>query len=323
MDIRRYFYHISLATGATLGIFIASLQLSWLGWATITVTPFPVMVVCYLWDLRAGILAILLGSIVLSIAFSSLVGAIFLVEFGLLGILLYYWVAMRRLPWDHGIVLSSLIILVALALLMVVHSRVTSSSLTDWMTGEIHQAGRTMFQLHTTEHTGNLPAGIDLGKLTEFVLRIFPALIILTIWGEGILNVSLFSWITGRIAPHKDPIRMKPEFSTWVCPDRLVWAGIVGGFLIVTKTPFLVTIGINAVIVLLAIYLLQGVAIVSFFFKKRNIPVGFQVIGYLLLVVFQFLLVLVAVLGLFDIWMDFRKLRTRVVTCVDSTSGKP
>jgi uncharacterized protein YybS (DUF2232 family) len=323
MGTRRFFYHVSLATGATLGVFIASLQLSWVGWATITFTPFPVMVVCYLWDLRAGVLVALLGSLILSAVFGLLVGAIFLVEFGLLGIFLYHWIATRRLRWDRGIVLSSLIVLVMVALLMVVYARVTSSSLTDWMRGEIHQAGRAVLQLHATDRAGNLPTGIDLGILTEFVLRIFPALTILTIWAEGILNVSLFAWVTARMAPHKERVRMNPEFSNWICPDRLVWAGIVGGFLIVTKKPLLVTIGINTVIVLIAVYFLQGTAIVSFFFKKRNIPSRVRVIVYLLLGIFQFLLLLIAALGLLDIWMDFRKLRARVATCVDSRSGQP
>jgi hypothetical protein len=161
------------------------------------------------------------------------------------------------------------------------------------------------------ENAADQPSWIGSEKLTEFILRIFPALIILTIWLEGIVNVSLFTRITSRGAFGARQITLRPEFSSWICPDKLVWGGILGGFLIITRISLLVTIGINTVILLAAIYFLQGIAIVSFLFKKKKVPLGFRVMGYTLIAVIQVLPILIAAMGLFDIWMDFRKLRPR------------
>ncbi|TFG92858.1 MAG: DUF2232 domain-containing protein, partial [Syntrophobacterales bacterium] len=49
-------------------------------------------------------------------------------------------------------------------------------------------------------------------------------------------------------------------------------------------------------------------AIMSFFFQTKNVPVLLRAFGYLLVFVQQFLLLILAVLGLIDTWVDFRKL---------------
>jgi hypothetical protein len=134
---------------------------------------------------------------------------------------------------------------------------------------------------------------------------------ILTIWLEAIVNISLLERIMSRSEAGDGRIIMGSKFSTWTCPDRLVWGGILGGFLIVTKVSPLVTIGLNAVILMVAIYFLQGLAVVSFWFRKNNVPLGFRMIGYAMIGIIQFLFFLVTALGLFDIWIDFRKLRSR------------
>jgi uncharacterized protein YybS (DUF2232 family) len=97
----------------------------------------------------------------------------------------------------------------------------------------------------------------------------------------------------------------------WACPDRLVWGLIAAGFLLLTRVPPLVTISLNLLIILLTIYFLQGVAIISFWFKKKNLPMGLRVLGYIMIGLVQFLPFVVAAVGLFDIWGDFRKMRPK------------
>jgi len=312
MDTKRFLLHLLLGTAAALIIFLTSLQVPLMGVAIGILTPLPVMVLCDRWGLRGGILVVMIGTLVISTMINPLLGVIFFAEFGLLGILLHHCLVRKALPWDHGIALSSLIVLGTMALLVAVYGMTTSSNFIDWMRGEIQETGRSILKLYPVENTKDPSLWIASEKLTEFVLRIFPALIILTIWLEGIVNVSLFRRIVSRPASGNDRIIMRPEFSTWICPDRFVWGGILAGFLIMTKTSPLVTIGINAVILLLAIYFLQGIAIVSFFFRKKNFPLGFRVIAYIMIGTIQFLPLLVTALGLFDIWIDFRKLRPRV-----------
>ena len=311
MDAKRFPLHVLLGTGATLLIFVVSLRAPLVGLGTALLTPLPVMIVCHRWDVRGGILVVLIVSLVTSAVFSPFLGAVFFTEFGLMGLLLHYWVEERGLTWDRGILLSSFIVLATLVLVMTVQSKMAAVNVADWMREEIRETGRRALRAYIPGTTTPQSLLVDLERLTNFTLRVLPALMILTVWLEGILNVALLTWFTNRfLSSHRRAV-MKPEFSLWVFPDRLVWGGILGGFLMVTRISPLVTIGINVVILLLAIYFLQGTAIVSFYFQKKNVPLGFRVMGYTVIGLIQFFLILVAALGLFDIWADFRNLRRK------------
>jgi uncharacterized protein YybS (DUF2232 family) len=68
--------------------------------------------------------------------------------------------------------------------------------------------------------------------------------------------------------------------------------------------------GMNLLILCGLIYLFQGLAIVAFFFRRKRVPVFFQWLFYALLFVPLYMLVMLVIiiaLGLFDMWVDFRK----------------
>jgi uncharacterized protein YybS (DUF2232 family) len=59
------------------------------------------------------------------------------------------------------------------------------------------------------------------------------------------------------------------------------------------------------------VYFLQGLAILIHFLESRNVPVFFWTLIFFVIVL-QPLLIGVAVgLGIFDIWIDLRKIRTK------------
>jgi len=63
----------------------------------------------------------------------------------------------------------------------------------------------------------------------------------------------------------------------------------------------------NGIFVLVFFYLLQGMAIIYCYLEKFQVGNGGRVFIYFLLFAFHFLLVAVAMIGLFDLWVDFRK----------------
>lgn len=63
----------------------------------------------------------------------------------------------------------------------------------------------------------------------------------------------------------------------------------------------------NGIFVLVFFYFLQGMAIIHCYLKKFQVGTGGRVFIYFLLIAFHFLLVAVAMIGLFDMWVDFRK----------------
>jgi uncharacterized protein YybS (DUF2232 family) len=102
-----------------------------------------------------------------------------------------------------------------------------------------------------------------------------------------------------------------PDFgnlSTWKIPDPVIWVLIAAGVSFLIPLGLVRSVSINVIVVLLFAYLMQGLSIINFFFEKKQIPRLLRIVGYALIFIQQFLLVLVIGLGLTDIWVNFRKL---------------
>ncbi|MDO9578032.1 MAG: DUF2232 domain-containing protein [Candidatus Cloacimonadales bacterium] len=81
--------------------------------------------------------------------------------------------------------------------------------------------------------------------------------------------------------------------------------------LVLFLLPNMKTTGINALAILAPIFLIQGISILDFywgdFFKRSRFLLFLLIIS---MVFNYFILILVALIGLLDIWFDFRKIRT-------------
>jgi len=71
-------------------------------------------------------------------------------------------------------------------------------------------------------------------------------------------------------------------------------------------------LAINALIVLMVIYFFHGLSIVLFFLNKYNVPSWARFGIYFFIVVQQLFFVVLVFGGLFDQWVDFRKMRRKV-----------
>jgi len=169
--------------------------------------------------------------------------------------------------------------------------------------------------------TGHFPAG-DLeaiktliAQLRELVARLFPALlltsIICTVW----LNIVLGLWLLKK----RDPSRTdREDLKNWRLPELLVWLVIITGIALLIPDEKLHTVGLNVGLVLLILYFSQGLAVVSSLMQKWSLPITIRIITYCLLFLQVYGLGFVAVLGLADVWVDFRKQRFK--KDVDDTS---
>ena len=143
------------------------------------------------------------------------------------------------------------------------------------------------------------------GLIARALASVFPASVF--------VGSTFFIWL--NILGGKWLFRKKgmwyPDFgdlSLWKILDKVVWLVVISGILIMIPIAGLRILGLNMLIALLFIYMLQGLAIISFFFQRKNVPVFLRVFGYFLIFAQQFLLVIVVGLGLIDTWTDFRKL---------------
>jgi uncharacterized protein YybS (DUF2232 family) len=97
------------------------------------------------------------------------------------------------------------------------------------------------------------------------------------------------------------------RLTLWKTPEFLVWFVIAGGLMVLLPVGDLKLPGINLLIVMGTLYFFQGFAIVAFYFERWKMPLFVKGFIYAVLFLQQFASVIVAALGLFDVWFDFRK----------------
>jgi len=101
------------------------------------------------------------------------------------------------------------------------------------------------------------------------------------------------------------------DFRLWRLPDMLVLAAIIpaAGYRFLDGLPGLVAI--NVLILVVVVYAIQGLATIKFFFDSRRLPMVVQLVLIFLVVSEPYSLLALAVLGLVEVWADFRRLGRR------------
>jgi len=134
--------------------------------------------------------------------------------------------------------------------------------------------------------------------------QIFPSLIIITstliIWANFLLGKQILGK-AGITWPRLTAL------ARWKAPDFIIWIFIISGGLYFVPHKDINFFSLNIFLVTCFIYLLQGLAILSFFFQSKNVPLFFRYLFYFFIAVQQILMIPIAAVGLFDIWIDFRK----------------
>jgi uncharacterized protein YybS (DUF2232 family) len=104
-----------------------------------------------------------------------------------------------------------------------------------------------------------------------------------------------------------------PDFGRlnhWRAPDPLIWGVIACGLVMFTPATGIRLLGINGLLLLLTIYFIQGIAIVSFYFEKKGLPRSVRVVLYTMIAFQQLFLLVIICIGLFDMWINFRRIDT-------------
>ncbi len=141
-------------------------------------------------------------------------------------------------------------------------------------------------------------------QITRFFAGVFPSIgisgSVLTVWANLLAGKALFQ--INRV-----PFPDFGDLTLWKAPERVVWFFIAACGMLFIPVEEIVILGMNMLIVVCMVYLFQGLAIASFFFRKKQTPRMFRFFFYGLILIQQYMLVIVVALGLFDLWVDFRK----------------
>ena len=139
------------------------------------------------------------------------------------------------------------------------------------------------------------------------IVRIIPGLAV-----ASILFVSWMNLLMARLILIRKNLFFPAygALNRWRPPEVLVWGVIGSGGLLLTGVKSFKMLGLNGLIILMTIYFFAGIAVVSFFFKKKRFSPMLKFFLYSLIALQQLFLLFVIGLGLFDTWLNFRKIET-------------
>jgi len=144
-------------------------------------------------------------------------------------------------------------------------------------------------------------------RIARVLTYTFPALSLI-----GVSFIVLINLLVSRAVFRLRALPF-PDFGNltcWKAPEQLVWIFILSGIGVLIPLAEIKFLALNILAICLFVYFLQGLAIGEFFFHKKKMPIFLRFLFYFLIMIQQYLMLLIAAAGLFDLWLDFRKLST-------------
>jgi uncharacterized protein YybS (DUF2232 family) len=299
--------------GTALALLVASAWIPVVGPFLCLLTPLPFLY----YSVKLGIpQAVKL--ICVSILASGLIAAvtrqpqlIFLcLEFSLLGLILSE-IFRKKLPIGTSVLMGTcLLLLIGFIVLAVAGTRKNLGPLEmihGYLQDSLEETARVYVQVGADpERAGEFQQ--YLRALKEGVTLVYPSLMVVgsafVVWLNVILSRPLFR-------------RTKleaPEFGAldrWQSPELMVWGLIAAGFSLFLSFSPLRLVAVNALVIMLAIYFFHGLSILLFYLNKYRVPQWMRLGVYALILVQQVLVIAVTMAGLFDQWLDLRRIHQK------------
>jgi uncharacterized protein YybS (DUF2232 family) len=283
------------------------------------VGPLPSMLLVMRRGIKAGFLATLVAGCVFSLVAGFREGIYFVVNFNLIGMVFGLcvkakWSVSKILFAGTAVyVLTSLFSFLSLQLL-------TGIDFTTTMDTTIKSVSTQMAEM---QKTFNIP-GKEMETLTEG-LKNWKKIIVASIIFAACIMTFLQYIIAQKILKKLGyTLPVLPAFSNWRLPWHYAWVFIAGFILFlfgmhkeeVTSLTmgnmpdnYFFLVGFNIVVICQYIYMVIGISILSFYMSKYKLHLILKIVIIYLLIP---LLGIILYIGLFDTWMDFRKLDKKV-----------
>jgi hypothetical protein len=296
---------------AVLGFLISAMFFPPL-WVVVGIlAPVPLIFVYLRWGRGVGM--VLLG-LVFGVLF-SFVGykqaVLFLSEYAVLAAVLSETIQFR-LSFDKCILLGTLVAAALSIILLIFIFTDRESTLTEFFQKQVE--GHFQLSMEALQAVGDKPE--ELKAMREFasgassvMAQSYPSFITIGILMTAVVNYYTVRLLWGRI--YGPGLFHPARFSGWVVPEQAVW-GLIGSVgLLFLAEGILGALGLNLLSLVLVVYFLQGLAILIHFLESRNVPVFFWVLIFFVIVLQPLLIGAAVGLGIFDTWIDLRKIRAK------------
>lgn len=268
-------------------------------------TPLPLILL----SLRAGRVMALFGVFAVGLGVAGLLGPghawFFYIQFGLPAMVLAETIRRRWAP-EVSVAVGSLTVVAGALVGLLMLAVSAGGSMLDFLTHRLDIAVRDAMELYAKMGVPPDEVGPLFGsgeEMRTFLLTTSPGLFM----AAALLSTSANFFLARRGAEDGAVAGRSDTGFTWRVPDWLVWVVIGSGVLLLSGLPIAKETGFNGLLVMTAIYFLQGLAIAVFWIRRLRLSPFVGFLGVVLLLLQPLLLLLVTLVGLFDIWVGFRR----------------
>ena len=266
--------------------------------------PFPAAYFRFRHGRGTGIIIILGATAGMTAYFGLSAGTFYLVQCGLIALMLPE-LLLRGFSAARSIAWTTAASVVLLAVAVVFFSVTSGQDVHQMAVAEIQKSVAQAVDIY--EKTGVKGDELVVLKQTmssaaELVIRMYPTLIIITLIAMVGCNLALLRRFTAGMGFSLNI----NEFSAYRNPDILVWGLIAAGFSLLADNTVITTPAINVLAIFAVLYFLQGLAVLFTVISRQSIAGVLRAGLYIMLLLQPYLAALVAAIGIFDLWGDFR-----------------
>ena len=299
--------------GAATILLLASAFIPLIGPFFSLVTPLPFLYYSTKLGVKQGVMLVFI-TILLTALISSLLGypqlIFFALEFSLMGLIM---AEIYRREWSIGLSVlaaTSSVLLIGLIVLAAAGLRQNMGPM-EMIYAYLENSLRQSVQVYEGMGAGPEQArelGEYLAVVIKVLSRIYPSLLVVStgfvVWFNMVVSRPIFQMRNLPYPPYG-------ALDRWRCHEFMVWGVIATGFSLFLPLSSIRWFAINALIVMMAVYVFQGLSILVFFLNKYRISPWIRFGVYFLILFQQIFIAGLALAGLFDQWVDFRRIHSR------------
>ncbi len=270
--------------------------------------PLPIIYYAFTHGTPAAAIAVLGVAGVIGLLTGVKMGTLYLFSYGLAGLIMAGMIRAGK-PFATTALITAVSAMTVTALLAVAEQ----GSVTALYTAMLTSMKGVMAETITVYEKAGMPAE-QIAMLKEngdaiilWVLRSLPGAMAVVYLSVMFMNFAAYAALQTRWFWLPAPAPM--ELNRWSPPERMVFIFIFGGGLMLVPGGAARTAGINLLIITLSLYFMAGLCVIRHWFERGRLPRFLRWTIYILISLQPFMIAGTAGLGLFDLWLDFRKIR--------------
>ena len=285
-------------------LFAAYLAIPPLGIFSGILAPFPAAYNRLIHGRASSLIVILGAATAITALFGIFAGGLYLGMCGMIGLLMPE-LLLRGVSGSRAIFWTTAANLLIFSVGFIAYGAVSGVNLQQLISVEISSSLKQAAAMYEKsgvkgEELALIKSSMD--AAADMLQRLYPAIATSMLAFIAACNLVLLKKTTAKTAVNV----VIGDFGSFRNPDLLVWILIVDGFFLLLPVSATTTPALNILLLIIMLYIFQGMAVITALITKHSIPVFVRVILYAILIIQPYLLALVASIGLFDLWVDFR-----------------